>query len=259
MKWFRMYTDVLDDVKINSISPFSFKIFVFLMSILTSEDHSCGKIPDEKSVSWRLRVGGNKLKKAIDELEKYGMVKRDNGAIIVVNWDKRQFKSDDVTARVKQHRVVTKAKNETLPETLHETPPEQNRTDTDTEQIQTHIKKRGVDKLYGFDAFWAAYPKKQGKGAAEKVWVKIKPDLELVKKMVFTVERQRNWQQWKKDGGQFIPLPATWLNQKRWDDEIPVTALPSDRPGPNETLDQFDARREAAHRYEMEQEEAKKK
>ena len=27
----------------------------------------------------------------------------------------------------------------------------------------------------------------------------------------------------KKDNGQFIPMPATWLNQKRWEDE-PATA-----------------------------------
>jgi hypothetical protein len=31
----------------------------------------------------------------------------------------------------------------------------------------------------------------------------------------------KNSQQWTKDGGQFIPMPATWLNGRRWEDETP--------------------------------------
>ena len=26
---------------------------------------------------------------------------------------------------------------------------------------------------------------------------------------------------WKKDRGRYIPLPASWLNGKRWEDELP--------------------------------------
>lgn len=33
---------------------------------------------------------------------------------------------------------------------------------------------------------------------------------------------------WTKDGGQYIPHAATWLNGKRWEDELPqpVSAAP---------------------------------
>jgi hypothetical protein len=31
---------------------------------------------------------------------------------------------------------------------------------------------------------------------------------------------QKTSAQWQKDNGQYIPNPATWLNQGRWDDEI---------------------------------------
>ena len=27
---------------------------------------------------------------------------------------------------------------------------------------------------------------------------------------------------WNKDNGQYIPNPTTWLNQKRWEDEIEI-------------------------------------
>lgn len=38
------------------------------------------------------------------------------------------------------------------------------------------------------------------------------------------VERQKCSDQWTQNNGQFIPHPATWLNQGRWDDELPVKA-----------------------------------
>ena len=36
------------------------------------------------------------------------------------------------------------------------------------------------------------------------------------------VENYKETDQWKKDNGQFIPYPATWLHQERWKDEITV-------------------------------------
>ena len=33
------------------------------------------------------------------------------------------------------------------------------------------------------------------------------------------VEHQKTWDQWNRDGGQYIPNPSTWLNQHRWEDE----------------------------------------
>lgn len=70
-----------------------------------------------------------------------------------------------------------------------------------------------------FDSFWSLYPKKVGKQAALNAWRKIKPDSALSQKILDAVERQRTWEQWVKNNGQYIPNPATWLNQGRWDDE----------------------------------------
>lgn len=76
----------------------------------------------------------------------------------------------------------------------------------------------------GFDAFWSAYPKKVGKGAAEKAFAKAKINGHLPD-VLQAVERQKASEQWKKDGGQFIPNPATWINQKRWDDVLDVAEV----------------------------------
>lgn len=70
-----------------------------------------------------------------------------------------------------------------------------------------------------FDEFWKAYPKKVGKGAAKKAWNKIKPTKDTLEKILSAIESQKHSDQWLKDNGQFIPYPATWLNQERWEDE----------------------------------------
>lgn len=73
----------------------------------------------------------------------------------------------------------------------------------------------------GFGEFWSAYPRKVGKGEAEKAW-KVTKGVEL-KTILQAIERARATEQWRKDGGQFIPHPATWLRQKRWEDEPEAT------------------------------------
>lgn len=70
-----------------------------------------------------------------------------------------------------------------------------------------------------FDEFWAAYPKKVGKKAALTAWNKARPDTELFDKIMAAIGRARATDQWQRENGRFIPNPATWINQGRWDDE----------------------------------------
>lgn len=74
-----------------------------------------------------------------------------------------------------------------------------------------------------FERFWAAYPNKTGKLKALESWNRVNPNDELVATILAAVETQKNSQQWRKDAGQFIPHPATWLNQGRWNDEAVKT------------------------------------
>ena len=66
-----------------------------------------------------------------------------------------------------------------------------------------------------FDVFWKAYPRKVAKGAAETSWKRanINGSLDLV---LAALENQKASRDWQKNGGEFIPYPATWLNGKRW-------------------------------------------
>ena len=71
--------------------------------------------------------------------------------------------------------------------------------------------------INGFDKFWEAYPNKKDKQKAIKAWAKHQPDIVNVLKALVI---QKGSDQWKKDNGRFIPLPTTWLNGARWEDEV---------------------------------------
>ena len=89
----------------------------------------------------------------------------------------------------------------------------------------------GMDlKHSGFDEFWKAYPRKVGKVAAKKVWFRIKPTAELQANILAAIIQQKKSLQWQRDNGQFIPNPSTWLNQCRWDDELPVSVSNAKKP-----------------------------
>ena len=48
----------------------------------------------------------------------------------------------------------------------------------------------------------------------------MKPMLPPLPTILAAIEAQKKSEQWVKDGGQYIPHPATWLNQGRWDDQV---------------------------------------
>jgi hypothetical protein len=53
-----------------------------------------------------------------------------------------------------------------------------------------------------------------------KAWMKLKPDEELFEKIMTGLSRWAKSTDWLRDDGQFIPYPATWLNGRRWEDEV---------------------------------------
>jgi hypothetical protein len=76
------------------------------------------------------------------------------------------------------------------------------------------------DRLAGFDQFYSAYPRKRSRGDAEKAWQKLKPDAEMLALILAALESAKASDDWTRDGGKFIPYPASWLNAKGWADEF---------------------------------------
>lgn len=70
-----------------------------------------------------------------------------------------------------------------------------------------------------FERFWSAYPKKVDKQGAKKSFRKVDAGIDV---LLTTLENHKRSAQWSKDNGQFIPNPTTWLNQRRWETELPA-------------------------------------
>lgn len=88
-----------------------------------------------------------------------------------------------------------------------------------TQKKETENRKKKIAE--GFDEFWSAYPRKTAKANALKAFEKLNPDGDLMKIMLGALSRWSKSEQWTKDNGQFIPHASTWLNGRRWEDELP--------------------------------------
>lgn len=124
-KWFRFYDEALDDPKVQRLDPETFKGWVNLLCLASRND---GTIPALEDVAFALRIDIIAARSLVDRLTIAGLIATvkggANGSRIAPNgWDKRQYKSDTSTERVKRFRKRSG--------NAEETPPE---TDTDTEQ-----------------------------------------------------------------------------------------------------------------------------
>jgi hypothetical protein len=98
--------------------------------------------------------------------------------------------------------------------------------------------KEGPDAgvTHGFDLFWKAYPNKKAKREAEKAWKKLAPDAALLASILAAIEVGKSTPTWQKDAGQYIPLPPTWINGRRWEDEVTSVAPVVDQEAVNEQV-----------------------
>jgi len=94
---------------------------------------------------------------------------------------------------------------------------QQNQPIAEAEAEAMHCASKN-DALPGFDNFWKAYPRKKSKGNAKKAWKKLKPNEQLQNRILRALEQAKTSVDWLKEGGQFIPYPASWLNAEGWED-----------------------------------------
>ena len=119
--------------------------------------------------------------------------------ISIRNWDKYQNTDQPTNQQVTNNQPATNHKQEG----------------------KEGKKIKEVKEIYArFEIFWKAYPRKKSKGQAEKAFLKINPDEQLLVTMLATIERAKKSDDWLREGGKYIPYPATWLNARGWEDEI---------------------------------------
>lgn len=142
--------------------------------------------------------------------------------IRVVKFDEHISESAKTRAqtakRVAKSKAKTKGNAEGNDKGVTETVPREEKRREDRKKTPKAPKGAGGE---AFEKFWAAYPKKVGKDAARRAFDKREPDAALVSTMVSALGWQKQRDQWLREEGRFIPNPATWLNQARWEDARP--------------------------------------
>jgi hypothetical protein len=229
MKWFKHDSDASNDAKLKKLrlkyGAQGYGIYWYCLELiarnvekhnLTFElEHDAELIADDFKLSTEL------TQHIMQFLVEIGLFENTNGIISCL---KMASRTDEYTQKLIQS---VKKTPDNIERVSGQNPRmsvliEQNRIDEI--RLDKKIKPlRSNDLDDGFEEFWQAYPKKVGKEAARKSWGKYKPNLELV---LHTLEWQIESDQWRRNDGQFIPNPATYLNQGRWQDQQPVESTP---------------------------------
>lgn len=74
--------------------------------------------------------------------------------------------------------------------------------------------------LKNFELFWSAYPNKKSKKAAFEKFKRIDFKKTSFESIMISLEKQKQSDDWTKNGGQYVPMPQTWIFNERWTDEI---------------------------------------
>jgi hypothetical protein len=77
--------------------------------------------------------------------------------------------------------------------------------------------KENPMKPDGFKQFWEAYPKKKNKAQAQRAFKAQKINGELPD-IIAHIKKQCESTDWRKERGQFIPYPSTYLNNRKWEE-----------------------------------------
>ena len=128
--WFRFYDGVVDDPKVQRLSPALFRLWVNLLCLSSGNN---GQFPALAHLCFSLRLSEKSLSAMIDSLVSAGLVDATENGFEPHNWGSRQFKTDVSTERVRAFRERHKKRDETVsgnaPDTEHIQKQSQNRTE----------------------------------------------------------------------------------------------------------------------------------
>lgn len=164
----------------------------------------------------RLRKLANTQNIVIDSNNQYSV-------ITICNWDKYQS-LEEIEQQPNQQPTNSQ--------------PTAIRQPSDTDKKDKKDKKEKNSILLSlFNEFYSTYPKKVGREAALKAWLKNR-DVITSEYETIIASLKKQIPLWTEK--QFIPNPATWINGKRWNDELIQRESLSKKCKEDEMLREFD-------------------
>ena len=149
MRWFRLYTEMLDDEKVQMLTPELFKTWVNILCVAAARD---GVLPPVEKLAFKLRVSNHDMQSRIEDLIIAGLIDvRADKSLQPHNWERRQWKSDDSAERVRKHRETKRSCNGAV--TVTATPPEADtESETDTDLASLSSREIPREKEQGFNS-----------------------------------------------------------------------------------------------------------
>ena len=137
-RWFRVYSELVDDPKVQRLDPPLFKALINLWCLTSAND---GVLPPIDEIAFKLRTKREKAQRLLTELRAAGLIDDGERGARPHNWDERQFTSDGSTPRVKRFRErrrnVSLAVSETGPDSETETETEAERKNPSQESMNS--------------------------------------------------------------------------------------------------------------------------
>jgi predicted phage replisome organizer len=237
VKWIKIVTDIFDDEKIQVIESMpegdTVALLWFKLLCLAGKVNHNGFLMlteriayTEDMLSAVFRRDVKLVRLALNTFVQMGMIEITENTMHISNWNKYQnaIGLEEIREKGKLRQQRYRESQKLLTEST-----EIKNVEEDTKN-KTKNKRGNVDSNVTrnvtstddarFGEFWTLYPKKIGRKAACASWKRVKVTAELHDKILSAVRLQQTGAQWQKENGRFIPNPATWLNQGRWDDEI---------------------------------------
>lgn len=157
--------------------------------------------------------------KLLAELEDAGVFSRDEQGCI---YSRRMVKDEHVrNVRADAGRLGGNPNllNQKVKQTDNREPPPSSSSSSSSSEIQEPNGSVGSADQPGFAEFWKTWPpndRKQAKGKCLAAWKKAGAERDAAAVLAH-VERLKNSESWKKQGGQFVPAPLVYLGQRRWE------------------------------------------
>lgn len=222
MEWFKFYHNKwLTDPAILSLKPHDRLIFVTLLCLASQTDERDGVVryvSNEalRSVTLVRYADKNDVDSdGVEALQKVGLVELiDAQTLRICNFEKRQNTALTNAERQKLYRQRNKSVTERN-ERYNDSNAREEKIRED-KNINIHTNEPSYSK--SFLKFWEAYPKKVGKGAAYRAFKRAK--LPPIEELLAILSQHTTTEQWTAENGKYVPNPATWLNQNRWEDEL---------------------------------------
>lgn len=210
--------------KISALTDFQFRLWVHLITYVDDFGRGDARAAIIKGACFpfRERLANKDIEKGIAELADAGCVglyKVDGKPYLYLpSWDEHQRVRNKVSKfpspEDADEDIPSAASCGNLPQAAARI---QNPNPESESRIQNPESRPAQAREEAFEVFWKAYPRNEGKQKAKTAFLKTDVPLEV---LLEAIEEQKKSAQWAKNNGEFIPHASTWLNGKRWEDEL---------------------------------------